>query len=202
MSESSLLSDSLYISDSSTSSLSSDSSESSISSYSSEQLDDEYDLPIYNNLILTLENKIESMTDDEYLLNWAPCNIEDRALESIDYGAYACVYCNFEENNDLNFTFANRISTKINIRVPNDIISDNSNFYNRLQLYKGLEDLKQLLGKNNPLDLEYNYYILYKGCEIDKGGIISGDRFCPISLNVYFDIFYYQSKVSIYNTVN
>jgi len=90
-----------------------------------------------------------------YNLNFGPCNIEDRTLTT-GFDAYAIVTWTLEENNDYEGivqSSTNKLKLNINLRVPLLTEETNPNFAIRSQLYKGLDDIKMLFGRNQNLQL-------------------------------------------------
>lgn len=157
----------------------------------------------------TITNKIytliEAMSAPNYYLDWGAVNIKDRALETT-YEAYAKVgwdnETNFDvENGVVQSGFSNYLDFTINIRVPITTETASPNYSIRPQLYKGLEDLKKLFGNNPCLGLSNVIITTYKGAALNKENIESGDRFCPISLDVRYRVYYFQDRSNVFNPI-
>jgi hypothetical protein len=136
-----------------------------------------------------------------YRLNWAPVNFEDRALEdNSTYNCFACVYFESEENHDdVNTCHASAYSNKaiytIECRVPLTSESTKPKFDARKQLYLAQEDIKKAFGDAQTMNSVYASNVQYTDSELIPDTLGTGDRFTPIYLKVYLDVWYFQDRI-------
>jgi len=158
-------------------------------------------------IISLIEQEIETFlasltTVGGYRLNWAAVNYEDRALEdNTNYGCFACVYFQSEENHDdVNTVHAGAYSNKatytIECRVQLTSESTKPKFDVRKRLYLAQEDIKKVFGTYPSLNSVYASNVQYVGSDIIEDTLRRGDRFSPIMLEVTLDVWYFQDRTN------
>lgn len=145
---------------------------------------------------------------NNYSLNWAPCNIEDRALESLYNENISCYpVLNFlgedslQTNKD-NFAdkYENKIRYQLQVRYVMRKEFADPKFIAAMFNQKAIEDFKKLLANKNSLDLNFVQKVIYKNSKtLNDNNIINvGDRFCPIYSEINFEVYYNQSRSNVF----
>lgn len=162
--------------------------------------------PIITTIEIQIKTLIESMSvAGGYLLDWAPINFEDRALEDSGYNAFACLYWDGEENLDdpegLHFqAYYNVDDYIIEVRCPLTSESSNPKFDIRQRLQLALSDLKKVFGTYSSLNGNVAAKTMYRGARILEKGSAKGDRFTPVYLEVRISVWYFQDRQDVYTT--
>lgn len=168
----------------------------------------ETEVPVLTLITNQIRGIIEALsTSTGYLLNWGPIDYEDRALEDLNtYNAYGVLIWDDEINYDVDrgaiqSAFSNYIDYTLNVRVPLDTESNKANYDVRPQLYKGLCDIKHYFGHFPNIDGSFACTVMYLGSKLNKTGKNSGDRFCPITLDIKLRAWYFQYRADVYQIV-
>jgi len=156
-------------------------------------------IPIITRIEEQLQNSISGIKkQDHYLLNWAPCNIVDRTLESSNYQAFGTLKFVSEINQETPQTnFANRYINLINytldVRIPMLLESTNPKFDGINYTQKAISDIKRLLAEHSSLDTDYIFLVKYMGS--NKINSYS-DRFTSCAIQIQIQVEYHQDRIN------
>lgn len=160
-----------------------------------------------NPIISLIEQEIETLlaglsVATGFRLNWSPVNFDDRAIENHTlYNCFSTVNFISEENHDdVNVTHGNAYSNKalyiITCRVPLTTESTKPSYAQRKELYKAQEDVKKVFGLYPQLNSVYATNVQYNSSQISDDTLLKGDRFTPTMLEIYIEVWYFQSRIN------